>query len=105
MALHTQDFEYVKTNQELKGVDTSSQLGFVNSQAGIYVDQIKLETQSFYLSDRVIHFSKLNSTLNYNSGKDDDIHPTYQHYRSSGSLLRNKEFHMRYANQKIAKDG
>ena len=49
MALHTQDFEYVKTNQELKGVDTFSQLGFVNSQAGIYVDQIKLETQSFDL--------------------------------------------------------
>ena len=30
------------------------------------------------------------------SGVDDHIHPTYQHYRSSGSLLRNKDFHKKY---------
>ena len=62
MALHTQDFEYVKTNHELKNNENSSQLGSVNSPI--------------------------------NDGNNQ--HPTYQHYRSSGSLYRNKEFHMKY---------
>ena len=69
MALHTQDFEYVKTNHEVRSNETSSQLGSVNSPIN-----------------------------------NDNQHPTYQHYRSSGSLIRNKDFHMKFDNTNVEND-
>ena len=54
MALQTQDFEYVKTNQDVRGVETSSQLGFVNSQEGNFKDTIIRTKTTFYLVTGII---------------------------------------------------